>query len=60
MNTYKIELSIKKSDETSFTNRQDRWCGYDEQMAIAQAFLYYAQAGARGIEVLSIELIESN
>lgn len=60
MNTYKIELSIKKSDETSFTNKQDRWYGYTEQMAIAQAFLYHAQAGARSIEVLSIELIKTN
>ena len=32
------------------------WSGWDEQTAIAQAFLSHAQRGARSIEVLSIEL----
>ncbi len=54
MNTYNIELNIKTIDD-NFTMTQ-KWSGYTEQQAIAQAFLYHAQAGARAIEVLSIEL----
>lgn len=54
MNTYNIELKIKTlNDEFTLTQQ---WSGYTEQGAIAQAFLYQAQAGARAIEVLSINL----
>ena len=58
MNTYKIELHIKTIDkEYTMT---ERWSGYTEQGAIAQAFLYYGITGARAIEVLSVELIKTN
>lgn len=50
MKTYKIELRFDGHVQT------ETWSHYDEQGAIAQAFLYHAQQGARSIEVLSIEL----
>ncbi len=34
------------------------WNGYNEQQAIAQAFLYYAYQGARELKVLNIDIIE--
>jgi hypothetical protein len=50
MNTYNIELKIDGVEHT------ERWSGWTEQVAISQAFLSHAQAGARAIEVLSINL----
>lgn len=50
MNTYKITLKVDGNEI------DQNWSGYTEQQAIAQAFLYHGQAGARSVEVLSIEL----
>lgn len=48
MNTYKITLLVDNEEVISL------WDGYTEQVAIAQAFLYHAQNGARKLEVLEI------
>ena len=48
MNTYNITIEVDDAEKTS------RWCGYDEQVAIAQCFLHEAYQGARSIKVLGI------
>lgn len=48
MKLYNITIEVDGVDTTS------RWSGYTAQIAIAQAFLYYAQNGARSTKVLEI------
>jgi hypothetical protein len=62
MKLYKITIEIDISNEDSHEYKVYRgqntsnWSGYNEQTAIAQAFLYHAQNGARELKV--IEIIE--
>lgn len=49
MNTYKITMMVDDEERTS------HWGGYTEQVAIAQAFLYEAQRGARSLKVIEIQ-----
>ena len=50
MQEYTINLLVDGEQTTA------NWSGYDEQVAIAQCFLYHAQNGARKLEVLNITL----
>lgn len=52
MNTYKITMA---TDDPVYNGEMtSNWYGYTEQVAIAQAMLYYAQNGSRKLEVLEI------
>lgn len=52
MKTYSITLLVIL--EGIPDEHVSRWCGWTEQVAIAQAFLSYAQRGARELKVLDI------
>jgi hypothetical protein len=56
MENYLINFEVKRENGDT-ENMQSRWSGYGEQSAIAQAFLYEAQNGAREIKVLSTNKI---
>ncbi len=51
MKLYLITLEVDKEE------KEARWSGYSEQVAIAQCFLYEAQNGARELKVISIKKI---
>lgn len=48
MKTYTIEMIVNGEEKVQ------RWSGYGEQSAIAQAMLSEAQQGARDIKIISI------
>jgi len=55
MKDYKITMS---NDAPLYAGEDTRtWHGFDEQQAVAQAMLYYAQAGARKCEVVDFNLL---
>lgn len=49
METFKLVISVDKEEVIA------KWSGYGAQSAIAQAFLYYAQNGAKELHVLTVE-----
>lgn len=53
MNTYQITFEVDGEEKT------ERWSGYTDQMAIAQAYLSHAQNGARELKWITHELIET-
>ena len=48
MQTYKITIEIDGEERT------ERWYGYNENVAIAQAFLHHAHQGVRSLKVIDI------
>lgn len=52
MTDYSIVLEIDGTETIQ------RWSGYTEQVAIAQAMLYNAQNGARSVKVVDITNIK--
>jgi hypothetical protein len=58
MNTYEIEMEVKVWGEFTPENKIQRWSGYTEQVAIAQAFLSEAQQGAREIKIINIKEVK--
>lgn len=52
MKTYKITILITLDGVPDTYTSQ--WSGWDERTAISQAFLHYAQMGARELKVLDI------
>lgn len=55
METYRITI---ETDQPEYGGEvKENWSGYGEQGAIAQAFLYHTQNGARALKVKEIELV---
>ncbi len=57
MKTFKITIQMDLYIDYNGEHTAN-WNGYNEQQAIAQAFLYYAYQGARELKVLNIDIIE--
>lgn len=57
MKKYKITIKTDTPDWNGEATQS--WYAYDEQQAIAQCFLSHAYAGARCLQVISIEELQA-